>query len=81
MIKLCARFRRLRAEWSTAREREILELVAQGLNNAEIAARLKISDKTVRNHISIIFSKLEVASRARAVALARDAGFGRRSAP
>jgi len=50
------------------------------LGNGEISARLKISDKTVRNHVSIIFSKLEVASRAQAVALARDAGFGRRSA-
>jgi DNA-binding NarL/FixJ family response regulator len=64
----------------TAREREIVELVAQGLDNGEISAQLKISDKTVRNHVSIIFSKLEVASRAQAVALARDAGFGRRSA-
>ncbi|MGZ3348880.1 MAG: alpha/beta fold hydrolase [Xanthobacteraceae bacterium] len=64
----------------TAREREIVELVAQGLDNGEISARLKISDKTVRNHVSIIFSKLEVASRAQAVALARDAGFGRRDA-
>jgi DNA-binding NarL/FixJ family response regulator len=50
------------------------------LDNGEISAQLKISDKTVRNHVSIIFSKLEVASRAQAVALARDAGFGRRSA-
>jgi len=63
----------------TAREREVLEVVAQGLDNSGIAARLKISDKTVRNHVSIIFSKLGVTSRAQAVALARDAGLGRKS--
>lgn len=61
----------------TAREREVLEVVAQGLDNVGIAARLKISDKTVRNHVSIIFAKLGVTSRAQAVALARDAGLGR----
>ena len=63
----------------TAREREVLEVVAQGLDNSGIAARLKISDKTVRNHVSIIFSKLGVTSRAQAVAFARDAGLGRKS--
>jgi pimeloyl-ACP methyl ester carboxylesterase/DNA-binding CsgD family transcriptional regulator len=62
----------------TAREREILELVAQGSNNTKIADRLKISEKTVRNHVSLIFGKLGVASRAEAVARARDAGFGHR---
>ena len=66
-------------EGLTAREREILEPVAQGLDNNEIAARLKISEKTVRNHVSTIFSKLGVNSRAQAVAFARDAGFGRKS--
>jgi pimeloyl-ACP methyl ester carboxylesterase/DNA-binding CsgD family transcriptional regulator len=64
----------------TPREREVLEIVAQGLDNYAIAARLKISEKTVRNHVSIIFSKLGVASRAHAVALARDAGLGGRTA-
>ena len=62
----------------TPREREVLEIVAQGLDNYAIAAALKISEKTVRNHVSIIFGKLGAASRAQAVALARDAGFGRR---
>ena len=62
----------------TAREREVLDILAQGLDNGEIAARLKISDKTVRNHVSTIFNKLGVTSRAQAVALARDAGLGRR---
>jgi pimeloyl-ACP methyl ester carboxylesterase/DNA-binding CsgD family transcriptional regulator len=62
----------------TARERDILEVVAQGLDNSGISARLKISEKTVRNHISIIFSKLGVNSRAQAIVLAREAGFGRR---
>jgi pimeloyl-ACP methyl ester carboxylesterase/DNA-binding CsgD family transcriptional regulator len=63
----------------TSREREVLELVAQGLSNIKISNRLKISDKTVRNHVSIILSKLGAESRAQAVAMARDAGFGRRT--
>ena len=62
----------------TARERQVLELIAQGLDNAQIAARLELSDKTVRNHITSIFAKLEVDNRARAIVLAREAGFGRR---
>jgi pimeloyl-ACP methyl ester carboxylesterase/DNA-binding CsgD family transcriptional regulator len=62
----------------TVREREVLEVVAEGLDNYEIAARLEISEKTVRNHVSIIFSKLQIKSRAQAVALARDAGLGNR---
>lgn len=60
----------------TDREREILDLVARGLTNAEIARRLVVSDKTVRNHVSNVFTKLQVAGRAEAVARARDAGFG-----
>jgi pimeloyl-ACP methyl ester carboxylesterase/DNA-binding CsgD family transcriptional regulator len=62
----------------TPREREIVQVLAWGLDNSEIAARLKISEKTVRNHVSTIFSKLGVTSRAQAVARARDAGLGRR---
>jgi pimeloyl-ACP methyl ester carboxylesterase/DNA-binding CsgD family transcriptional regulator len=65
----------------TARERQVLELVAQGLDNTVIAVRLKISAKTIRNHVSNIFSKLGAGSRAQAVALARDAGLGRGRAP
>jgi pimeloyl-ACP methyl ester carboxylesterase/DNA-binding CsgD family transcriptional regulator len=61
----------------TPREREVLEIIAQGRDNNDIAKRLKISEKTVRNHVSLIFSKLGVNSRAEAVARARDAGFGR----
>lgn len=61
----------------TGREREILELIAAGDRNADIARRLYISPKTVRNHISNIFTKLHVADRAEAIALARDAGVGR----
>ena len=60
----------------TDREREILDLVARGLTNAEIARRLVVSDKTVRNHVSNVFAKLRVAGRAEAVARARDAGLG-----
>jgi DNA-binding NarL/FixJ family response regulator len=53
-----------------------LDLVARGLTNAEIARRLFVSDKTVRNHVSNVFAKLHVAGRAEAVARARDAGLG-----
>lgn len=60
----------------TAREREILDLIAQGLSNPEITARLYLSPKTVRNHISNIFSKLQVADRAQAIVRARQAGLG-----
>lgn len=60
----------------TEREREILTLIAQGDNNAEIAEKLALAPKTVRNHISNIFSKLQVADRAQAVLKARDAGLG-----
>jgi DNA-binding NarL/FixJ family response regulator len=60
----------------TAREREVLALVAQGCDNAAIARRLFLSGKTVRNHVSACLAKLQVATRAEAVALARDAGIG-----
>ncbi len=60
----------------TAREREILTLIAQGDTNAEIAAQLTLSIKTVRNHVSNIFSKLQVADRVQAAIRAREAGFG-----
>lgn len=62
----------------TPRERDLLELIAQGLDNAQIAARLSLSEKTVKNHITSIFMKLEVENRSRAIVLARDAGFGRK---
>ena len=60
----------------TEREREILELVAQGRSNAEITAHLVLSPKTVRNHVSNIFSKLQVRDRAEAIVRAREAGLG-----
>ncbi|HEX5688667.1 MAG TPA: LuxR C-terminal-related transcriptional regulator [Roseiflexaceae bacterium] len=60
----------------TEREREILTLIAQGRSNADIAAALVISLKTVRNYISSIFGKLQVADRAQAIVRARDAGLG-----
>ncbi len=62
----------------TEREREVLDLVARGLTNAEIARRLVLSGKTVRNHVSNVFTKLRVAGRAEAIAQARDAGLGTR---
>jgi DNA-binding NarL/FixJ family response regulator len=64
----------------TEREREVLEQIAKGLGNAAIARRLAIADKTVRNHVSSIFSKLHVTDRAQAVVRAREAGFGQRDA-
>lgn len=60
----------------TEREREVLVLIAQGLNNAEIAARLVISPKTLSNHVSNIFGKLQVADRAQAIVKARQSGLG-----
>ena len=60
----------------TEREREVLELIAQGKNNSDIARILVISPKTVRNHITSIFSKLQVADRAEAIIQAREAGMG-----
>jgi DNA-binding NarL/FixJ family response regulator len=60
----------------TAREREILSLIAQGDTNADIATKLILSVKTVRNHVSNIFSKLQVADRVQAAIRAREAGFG-----
>ena len=56
------------------RERETLALVADGLSNTEIAERLGISEKTVRNHLSHLFDKLGVWSRAQALVFARDRG-------
>jgi DNA-binding NarL/FixJ family response regulator len=61
----------------SAREVEILDLIAQGHTNAKIAARLYLSPKTVGNHISHIFTKLQVADRAHAIIRAREAGLGR----
>ena len=60
----------------TARESEVLELIAQGLDNAQIAARLELSEKTVRNNITHIFDKIQVETRAQAIVRARDAGLG-----
>jgi len=59
----------------TPRERELANLVAQGLDNAQIAARFGVTDKTVRNALSALYAKLGVDSRARAVARSRDMGL------
>ena len=59
----------------TAREREILALITEGLGNAQIAERLSISEKTVRNHVSNLFDKLGVWTRAQAMVFAHDHGF------
>jgi DNA-binding NarL/FixJ family response regulator len=60
----------------TDREREILQLIARGESNAAIAEKLSISLKTVRNHVSNIYNKLQVADRAQAAIRAREAGMG-----
>jgi DNA-binding NarL/FixJ family response regulator len=59
----------------TAREREILELIASGMGNAAIAHQLFLTLKTVRNHVSNIFVKLQVSDRAEAIVQARQAGM------
>lgn len=64
----------------TPREREVLEQVARGLDNEEIAATLFMSEKTVRNHVTAIFAKLDFSSRGRLIVWARDAGLGRTEA-
>ena len=61
----------------TEREREVLALIAQRRNNPEIAHRLVLSPKTVRNYVSNFFNKLQVADRAQAIIRARDAGLGK----
>ena len=63
----------------TDREREILDCIARGDSNSDIAQNLHISPKTVSNHISNIFNKLHVADRAQAIVRAREAGLGRTS--
>ena len=59
----------------STREREILVLITEGLSNAAIGDRLSISEKTVRNHVSNVFDKLGVWTRAQAIVFARDRGF------
>jgi pimeloyl-ACP methyl ester carboxylesterase/DNA-binding CsgD family transcriptional regulator len=63
----------------THRELDLVELIAQGRDNAQIAARLALSEKTVKNHITSIFAKLEVENRSQAIVLAREAGFGKKT--
>ena len=62
----------------TERERHVLDLIAAGQSNQSIAQKLFLSPKTVRNHVSNIFSKLQVADRAEAIVRAREAGLGKR---
>ncbi|MDQ2716632.1 MAG: response regulator transcription factor [Chloroflexota bacterium] len=63
----------------TERERDILNLIAQGHSNTEIATRLVLSPHTVRNYVSNVFSKLQVADRSQAIIRAREAGLGQGS--
>lgn len=64
----------------SAREHQVLELVAQGLDNVTIGVRLHISEGTARNHVSAILAKLGINTRAQAIVRAREAGFGREAA-
>jgi len=61
----------------TPREAQLVELIAQGRDNAQIAAVMELTDKTVRNHITSVFAKLEVENRSQAIVLARNAGYGK----
>ena len=65
----------------TGRERELLEFLARGLDNHQIAAHLDLSEKTVRNMVSSIFDKLGVESRSQAIVKARDVGYGASRSP
>ena len=65
----------------TEREREILELIAAGRSNGDIAQRLGITGKTVRNHVANVFNKLQVADRSQAIVRAREAGLGTDTTP
>jgi DNA-binding NarL/FixJ family response regulator len=60
----------------TAREREVLDLVARGLDNASVARRLVLADKTVRNTVATITAKLAVRDRSALIVRAREAGLG-----
>jgi DNA-binding NarL/FixJ family response regulator len=60
----------------SAREREVLDLIARGLDNRAIARRLVLSEKTIRNNVSAILTKLQVADRNQAIVAAREAGLG-----
>jgi len=61
----------------TSREREVLDLIAAGVRNTQIARQMSIAPKTVANHVTAIFTKLRVADRNQAIILARDAGLGK----
>ena len=62
----------------TPRERAVLEAIADGLDNSDIASALGLSEKTVRNHITRVFDKIQVQHRYQAIVRARDAGLGTR---
>ncbi|HSA99585.1 MAG TPA: response regulator transcription factor, partial [Anaerolineales bacterium] len=59
----------------SARKRDVLRLVAEGYDNMEIARKLSLSEKTVRNYVSIIYAKLQVSSRGEAIVMARKSGL------
>jgi DNA-binding NarL/FixJ family response regulator len=63
----------------TPRERAVLEGIAEGLDNSELAASLRLSEKTVRNHITRVFDKIGVEHRYQAIVLGREAGLGMNS--
>jgi DNA-binding NarL/FixJ family response regulator len=75
-VKRAAARRTLPLDELTPQERNVLEGIARGQDNAEIAASLGLSEKTVRNHITRVFDKIGVQQRYQAIILAREAGLG-----
>jgi DNA-binding NarL/FixJ family response regulator len=65
----------------TARERDVLDAIARGLDNNEIATALGMSEKTVRNHVTRVMDKIGAEHRYQAIVRAREAGFGRKTTP
>jgi len=65
----------------TGKESDLLELLAHGLDNLQIAAHMELAEKTVRNKVSAVFDKLEVETRSQAIVKAREAGYGRKPLP
>lgn len=78
LIALPAAYQKLPLPGLTAREHEVLDLMAEGLANAAIAGRLRVAAKTLRNHITAIFTKLGVTDRQEAIAKAQAVGLGKR---
>jgi DNA-binding CsgD family transcriptional regulator len=80
-VRTCVQRETLPLDALTERERDVLEAIAQGLDNNEIAAALGMSEKTVRNHVTRVLGKIGVEHRYQAIVRARDAGLGMQTRP